>query len=78
MSRRANWTIVEDTDDVLCIRDIGPWNLYFTVTNDADNVVAELAPQLRGRRLEYIDSDGERDQLLVNDGRFVGFAPSGR
>jgi len=29
---------------------------------------------LRGRRLEYYDSDGHRDQLLVKDGQFAGFA----
>jgi hypothetical protein len=40
--------------------------------------VEELAPILNGRRLEYIDSDGRRDQLLVKDGKFAGFAPCPR
>jgi len=47
------------------------------VTNDTEAVVQELAPRLRGRRLEYFDSDGRLDQLLVTDGKFAGFAPAG-
>ena len=75
---KPNYSIIEETDDCVVIRDLGPWNRHLTVTNGAEEVVAELAPRLRGRRLEYYDSDGNRDQLLVRDGRFAGFAPSGR
>lgn len=76
--RRANYEILEDGPDVLLIRDLGPWDVYPTVTNAAEEVVAELAGRLNGRRLEYIDSDGQRDQLVVRDGRFVGFAPASK
>lgn len=79
MSKRfANYRIVEDLPTVLCIQDIGPWHMFPTVTNDADSVVEELAPKLNGRRLEYYDSEGNRDQLLVKDGKFAGFAPAGK
>jgi hypothetical protein len=71
----ARWEIVEDTADCLCIRDIGPWNVYLTVTNDAEWVVERLAARLAGRRLEYYDSQGNRDRLLVENGRFAGYAP---
>ena len=71
--RRANYAIVLESDDCVLIRDIGPHDQFFTVTNAAEEVVAELAPMLRGRRLEYYDSDGDRDQLLVQDGKFAGF-----
>ena len=76
MGRPANYVVVEDTPEVLCIRDVGPWDVHFTVTNDAERVVASLAPVLGSRRLEYYDSDGSRDRLLVKDGEFAGFAMS--
>lgn len=78
MSRRSNYRIIEDTEKVLCIEDMGPWNQCLSVTNDAENVVLDLAGTLNGRRLEYIDSMGQRDQLLVVDGHFAGFAPAVR
>lgn len=74
---KSRYEIVQETLDCVLIRDIGPWDRHLSVTNDAENVVAELAPMLRGRRLEYFDSEGERDQLLVRDGKFAGFAPAG-
>lgn len=77
VNRRANYEIVEDTPEVLCLEDMGPWDKFLTVTNDADHVVEELLPVLGNRRLEYYDSDGQRDQLLVKDGKFAGFAPAG-
>jgi hypothetical protein len=73
--KTANYRIIEQTEAYVLIKDIGPWNKHPSVTNDAENVVAELVPMLRGRRLEYIDSEGQRDQLLVKDGQFAGYAP---
>ena len=75
---KANYEIVEQTDELVCIRDVGPWDKFASVTNAAEEVVKELAPVLKGRRLEYFDSDGNRDQLLVKDGQFAGFAPVGK
>lgn len=75
MRRSAQYVIVEDTDTALVIRDVGPWDMYLTVTNAAEEVVEELAPRLKGRRLFYYDSDGNKDELVVRDGIFVGFAP---
>ena len=72
---RLNFTIVSRTSDCLVIKDIGPWDVYPTVTNQAETVVKQLAPGLDGRRLEYIDSEGQQDELLVKDGEFAGFAP---
>jgi hypothetical protein len=60
------------------IQDVGPWDRHPTVTNDAEWVVADLARKgllPEGRRLFYLNSDGQRDELLHADGRFVGFAP---
>lgn len=77
MNRNPNFEIVESGADCLLIRDIGPWETYFTITNRPEQVVAACAPFLRGRRLEYLDSEGKRDQLLVVDGKFAGYAPAG-
>lgn len=75
MGKPANFSIVEDTPEVLCLKDEGPWDVHFTITNDAENVVEKVATRLGNRRLDYIDSEGFRDQLLVKDGKFDGFAP---
>ena len=74
--RTPNYDIVEITDELIVIADLGPWDCFPTVTNAAEEVVKRLAPILRGRRLEYYDSEGERSQLLVKDGKFAGFAPA--
>lgn len=77
--RRSNYRIVKDVPgQSLLIRDIGPWDKFMTVTNAAEKVVEELVslgvlPQ--GRRLFYYDSEGQCDELLVEDGRFAGFVP---
>jgi hypothetical protein len=73
---KPNYVVVEDTPEVLCIRDVGPWDRHQTITNGAEEVVAELASRLGSRRLEYYDSEGIRDQLLVKDGKFAGFVPT--
>lgn len=75
--RRANYEIVEMTAECLLIRDVGPWDIFQSVTNAAEGVVEELAPILNGRRLEYLDTEGRRDRLLVEHGQFAGFAPAG-
>ena len=76
MTRKANYELVEQTEKHVLIRDVGPWDKFLTVTNAAEEVVSELAPMLAGRRLEYIDSEGERAVLLVSkDGKFAGFDP---
>lgn len=71
---KPRYEIVEETDVCVVIRDMGPWDRHHTVTNGAEDVVAELASRVGGRRLEYYDSEGRRDQLLIRDGKFAGFA----
>lgn len=61
------------TDPIVLIVDVGH-GAYRSVTNDAEWVVAQLAPTLNGRKLFYIDSTGDAvDELLVEDGKFAGF-----
>ncbi len=73
--RRANYEILEQDERHVLIRDVGPWDKFITVTNAAEEVVAELAPMLGNRRLEYIDSEGDCAILLVKNGKFCGFDP---
>ena len=81
-NRAANFEIVgvESTHERLIIRDVGPWDERLTVTNDAENVVRDLAATgaLRSdRRLWYYDSTGRLDEILHADGVFVGFRALG-
>lgn len=72
--KTPRYDIIYQDGGLVLIQDVGPWHLHQTVTNGAETVVEELAPMLFGRRLEYYDSGGSRGQLLVQDGRFAGFA----
>lgn len=77
--REAQFAIIHVNAQCMLIRDIGPWDKHPTVTNDAEGVVARLAPLLvPGQRLEYIDSEGCVDELAVKDGKFAGFIPGRR
>ena len=71
--KTPNYEVIEQSDKRILIRDIGPWDIFLTVTNGAEYVVKELAPILNGRRLEYYDSEGELTELMIKDGKFVGF-----
>lgn len=73
MGKHARFTIIAETPSCVIIRDIGPWDEFMTVTNDAESVVAQLAVLVHGRRLFYIDSEGDLDELLIDDRRFAGF-----
>lgn len=78
--RGASYRIVvsESTPERLVIKDVGPWDRYFTVTNDAENVVQELVRDGQlpaGRRLFYYDSQNDFDEILVVNGKFSGFRP---
>jgi hypothetical protein len=75
MGLPARFEIVKETEEYIIIKDLGPWYIHFTVTNDAEQVVKRLASHLAGRRLFYVDSNGDKDELLVRDGEFAGFAP---
>ena len=45
-----------------------------SVTNDADAVVPEVAANYGDRRIIYRDSEGNWDELVHQDGRFICFA----
>ena len=75
MNLQAIFKIATVTDTLVLILDQdGPRS----VTNDAQGVIDRLAAELGGlglRRIFYRDTMGRFDELKVEDGRFVGFAP---
>jgi hypothetical protein len=70
----AVFNVLESTDSYVLIRDVGPWDRYPTVTNDAEAVVKRLL-RPTPRRIFYFDSDGDLGEVVVKDGQFAGFAP---
>lgn len=74
---RANYEIIEDEPTHLLLLDLGPWDQYKTITNAAEAVVEELAPVLNGRRLYYVDSEDQVDEIVHENGKFVRFSPGG-
>jgi len=71
---KPNYLIFGYRHYVLLI-DRGPWDVHRTVTNGAEEVVADLLPMLKGRALWYIDRDGDLAEILIKDGKFNGFLP---
>jgi hypothetical protein len=80
--KHASYTVVHDRiGEALVIVDLGPWDKFPTVTNDAENVVAELVARGRlpaDRRLFCFDSENNLDELLIKNGNFAGFKPGPR
>jgi hypothetical protein len=71
-----NFVVQHDTTQYVLLKDLGPWDYYCTITNAPEEVVEHMvANGLGDRRLFYIDSEGQQDELKVKDGRFDGFAP---
>jgi hypothetical protein len=79
--RRARYEVVRTMPEAVLIRDLGPHDQFLTVTNAAEEVVEEMyaAETLKpGQRLFYYDSEGDVDEIVHEDGRFVGFYRLGR
>jgi hypothetical protein len=74
MATLSDFEILAVTPGVVAIADLDAGRR--SVTNDADNVVADLHQRglLKGRRLIYRDSEGRWDELGHDEnGRFIGF-----
>jgi hypothetical protein len=74
----ANFKIMEQRENFVIIKDIGPWDKHISVTNDAEWVVQRLFRDndiIEGQKLFYIDSEGQADEILIENGQFKGFAP---
>lgn len=76
---RARFHVMRDAPGVLVLRDVGPWDVHPTVTNDIEAVIAHLfetAQLMPTQQLFYIDSGGSLTEVYVKDGKFAGFGPN--
>ena len=79
MATRSKYAIIEDdllSEEPLVIKDAGDHSRRLTVTNGAEHVVMELwqtGHLNKGRRLFYIDSEGNKDEICHAEGKFTGF-----
>lgn len=76
MTRQVNFEIIEaNADGEVTLRDLGPWDQFLTITNDADAVVQRVVAEFPNvKRIFYFDSRGDKCELLFANGRFKGFA----
>ena len=69
---RAVYDVVKVTNDTIFLVDR---NLGMSVTNDAENVVAEVVNEYGNKKVIYRDSMGNWDELVHTEGTFGCFAP---
>lgn len=69
---RATYDVVRVTEDTIFLVDR---NYGMSVTNDAENVVAEVVGEYGDKRVVYRDSMGRWDELVHTNGSFGCFAP---
>lgn len=72
MGKPANYEIFGTGPGLVILRDLGPWSVHLTITNDAERVVREVAAKYPGRKIIYYDSEGDLTELIVKDGEFGG------
>jgi hypothetical protein len=74
MNFHADFDVVKETPDFILIKDTGHMTGK-SVTSDAEYVVARLVEEhgIGGRRVFYVDSLGETDELTHEGGQFTGF-----
>lgn len=70
-SNYQHW--LDERNGLIMVEDLG--GPYMSVTNDAESVVREMFTLYGDKRILYIDSIGNLDELLHDRGRFTGFAP---
>lgn len=77
MSRlRSNFQVVSQDSLQMTLRDLGPWDQFMTITNNAEDVVRYCHEKLclGDRRLQYEDSEGVLTELLHDGPVFRGFS----
>lgn len=74
---RASYTVDRATSDSILGKMvfIVDNDMGMSVTNDAENVVADVLRQYPNHRIIYRDTMGQWDELVHFNGKFTGFAP---
>lgn len=70
---KTNYVIHYETEQLIMLRDVGPWDQYQTITNAAEEVVEEMVDKLNGRNLFYIDSEGDITEIIIENNKFKDF-----
>ena len=73
MPNHAEFSIIEETDDYIYIKDTTDGKPCMSVTNDAAWVVSRI--NTSGKKLFYMDTCGNIDELYHENGVFKGFRP---
>lgn len=72
---RSRFYVQDVTDEAVYIVDLANECQTMSVTNDAENVVANVAKSFGNKRIVYQDTNGQWDELVHDNGVFVRFAP---
>jgi hypothetical protein len=77
LENHAEFSVIKDYPDYILIKDIGH-SYTKTVTNDVKYVLQKLDSilSLNNRRVFYIDSMGEQDEIVHSSGCFKYFKPA--
>jgi len=58
MTRRSNYDIINVLEYHILLEDLGPWDIYLTITNNIENVLIEIKEHLKDLpTLSYVSSD---------------------
>jgi UDP-2,3-diacylglucosamine pyrophosphatase LpxH len=81
MTSRADYKIIKSNDDAVWIIDElvdGYEGDALSITNDAEEVIAELRPLYGNRRVFYRDTQGRWDELVHDETGFISFRLIGK
>lgn len=73
--RQASYIIAEINEDTVFLTDVSDAVGAMSVTNNAENVTAEINALYPGMRIVYIDTMGWIDELVHDNGKFQRFEP---
>lgn len=77
--RCANVSILKDTGRYVILCDNGPWDIFLSITNDAEGVIERLGKScMLDRKVYYYDSGGEFGELKHDGHKFTGFGHADR
>jgi hypothetical protein len=75
MTVRSRFYVQDVTEEAVFIVDLANECNTMSITNDAENVVANVAQAFGNKRIVYKDTMGQWDELIHENGVFVRFAP---
>jgi hypothetical protein len=73
--KNPRYEVIALNADLIVLVDLGPHDVYPTITNGAEAVIAQLQEQglTTARRVFYFDSEGELAELTFTDEGFQDF-----